>query len=152
MQQVKCSGQNIVDGIIQGEDMNKYQDIKFTLIESKYEHKNYSAIIDAPIEIFLEDKIVIKKITDDEIGLEVGRTVKFSPFKDSYFTAVFLTQIITEKPVAKEQFIADIKKGLPMMSSVFSQISLTLAQLSNMTIFGTIVTPPVYYGDKINIE
>lgn len=134
------------------EDMNKYQDIKFTLIESKFEHKNYATVADVPIKISVEDKIVIKKITDDRIDLEVGRTVKFDPLQDCGFTATFFTQIMTEKPIAKAQFVADIKKGLPIMSSVFSQISLAIAQLSSMTIFGAIVTPPVYYGDKIQIE
>ncbi len=132
--------------------MNKYQDIKFSLIESKYEHKNYSAVIDDSIEISIEEKIVIKKITDDKIDCEVSRTVKFHPLQDCSFSATFFTQIMTEKPVTKEQFIADLKKGLPIMGIVFSQISLAIAQLSNMTNFGAIVTPPVYYEDKIQIE
>lgn len=130
--------------------MSNYKNIRSTLVDSAFHYEESTT--EAPIKMNFSDKIIVKNISDDKITFEAERQVNFTPLKESFFKATFLASIMLDEPITKEQFLADVKKGLPMLSNVFSRISLVISELSNPSPFGPIITPPIYDAKGIVAE
>ena len=132
--------------------MNKqFQGIKTHLnnINFNFEKPEKNGYID--IEII--DKIKIIEINNDIVDFNVIRDLKFKSLVNSYIHVVFESSIKSTEIITKEEFIEAVKKDVSMISgAVFTKISLLIANVTNMSPLGTIITPPVYNMKEIEIE
>ena len=123
--------------------MNNYDNIKATLIGCEYRFDKEKTKSN-DIKLSYQDRIIISSIRDDKIDFVAERKLRLNGNEDSFIIVKFETSIIIEKPISKEQFGEDIRKGLPLLGGVYSKISLMISEISSMSPFGAIITPPLY--------
>lgn len=93
------------------------------------------------VEVSVNDKIKISEILDDEIELLLTRTIILD--KTSMCLSVdFAVSILTSKKVIKEELVADLKKGIPILSIAYSKISMLIADITNASPMGAFITSP----------
>ncbi len=130
--------------------MKKYKNVKSILVNSLYNF-NREAVKKGAIEVAYSDKIIIKTIFNDKIMCDIERSVNLGISDDSIIKVVFEVIIAIDEPIQKQEFVEDIKKGISALSNVYSKVSLLISEISNMSPFGAIITPPIY-DKKIIIE
>lgn len=126
---------------------NKYTRISSTLKHCLY---NEEAIkTKEKIKIGISDSISIDTITDEAITLVVKRNININEESNQFVTVSFEVVIGTQKIQTIEEIKEDIKSGMQILSSVYSRISLLLAQITQMSPIGSMITPPFYDAKSI---
>lgn len=129
--------------------MNKaYKNVKLMLADVRYHFEHENAETD--ITLNTSESIVINSVSDDNINFTAERKLIFTGLQETYLSVVYNVNLPLNKKISKSQFTKDIKKGLPVLSGIFIEISLMIAQISDKCPFGAIITPPMY--DKATIE
>ncbi len=131
--------------------MNKtYKNMKSMLmvVDYHFEHDNS----DKDITLETHEAIEINSISDSNIMLTVERKLVFTGLSNTYLKVVYDVNISLVEKITKSKFEKDIRKGLPILGDVFSDISLIVAQITDKSPFGAIISPPMYDEDDIEIR
>ena len=127
-----------------------YKNMKSTLIEIDFKFNDEN--IDKDISLETSEEINIKSITDSSISLSVERKLMFNGLKDTYLKVKYDVIIGLNEKITITRFEKDIKSGVPILSGVFSDISLIMAQVTDKSLFGAIISPPMYNKNRIQIK
>ena len=113
---------------------------------------NYNKPQNELVNVEVRDNINIIEIKDDLVVFLTKREIICDNLVDTYIKVAFETNLKYENTITKEQFINDVKKGLNILSETYSKISLMIAQMSELSPLGCLVTPPMYQNNKIVVE
>ena len=130
--------------------MNKtYKIFKSALKRVDYQFEDDNS--ENEIALNTKDKIGIKEINESSAVLSVERKLIFEGLKNVYLDVAYDVSLSYAKAMDKKKFIADIKKGLPLLGEVYSEISLIIAQITDKSPFGAIISPPMHDEKEIEI-
>ena len=104
------------------------------------------------IEISYEDKIKIIEICGNQAVINIGREMLFDSKAESYVKVDYETTIEYDEMISKDRVIKDIENKVVNLLGVYMQISLLISQITNMSPYGPIVTPPGYDDDRMVID
>ena len=102
-------------------------------------------------ELEVSDSISIEKIKNEKAHLIVKRLIKFTPLTNAYVSVAYRTVLEAKEAIEKKQLVKDLKEELPFLGIVYSRISLVIAQITNESMFGAVITPPMYEGERVEI-
>ena len=106
--------------------MNKaYKNVKLMLADVRYHFEHENAETD--ITLNTSESIVINSVSDDNINFTAERKLIFTGLQETYLSVVYNVNLPLNKKISKSQFTKDIKKGLPVLSDIFIEISLMIA-------------------------
>lgn len=126
-----------------------YFNLKTNLLSSNINIKNEGNV---HYNVSISDTINVVEVFDKEIVLKITRSLNFNPSDEMLLNVTYIATLQTKYNVTKEEFEEDIKSGLPLLNNVFSRIALTIANLTNQTILGPILTIPGYNIKEINVS
>lgn len=129
--------------------IDTYFNLKTNLLESNIHIKNQGNV---HYNVNIHDNINVIEVIDKEIALKITRSLLFNPGEEMLLNVTYIATMQTKYNITKEEFEEDIKSGLPILNNVFSRIALTIAELSNQTILGPILTIPAYNKTEINVS
>lgn len=129
--------------------MKKYFNIKSDLVSCESKFIDDGTVKSVKLEI--KDSLSIDKIKKEKINLIVKREIKFSPLTNAYVNIAYSVVLETNEEIEKAQLIKDLKEGIMILGNVYSRISLITAQITNESMFGAVITPPMYDGTQIEI-
>ena len=131
--------------------MNKtYKNMKSMLMAVDYHFEHDNSERDITLETY--ESIEINSISDSNIMLRVARKLVFTGLSNTYLQVVYDVNISLAEKITKSKFEKDVRKGLPILGDVFSDISLIVAQVTDKSPFGAIISPPMYGVDDIEIK
>lgn len=104
------------------------------------------------ISISLKDSIKITGIISNEAILAITRELCFGPQADSFVKINYEVVVDQNKPVAKQELLDALVQKNTNLAMVYSKISLLISQITSMSPFGVIVTPPNYDPKKADIQ
>ena len=97
--------------------MNKtYKIFKSALKRVDYQFEDDNS--ENEIALNTKDKIGIKEINESSAVLSVERKLIFEGLKNVYLDVAYDVSLSYAKAMDKKKFIADIKKGLPLLGEV----------------------------------
>lgn len=129
--------------------MNNY---KLTSIMLKNVQYNFTNPDRKLISLSVYDSIKICEIFDNQAILQVNRELSYGEKTDSYIRIFYEVSITNDEAVSKDNLSESLKNKSINLSSVFSKISLLISEITNLGVFGPLVTAPNYDPEKINIE
>lgn len=129
--------------------MNNY---KLTSILLKNVQYNFTNPDRKLISLSVYDSIKICEIFDNQAILQVNRELSYGEKTDSYIRISYEVSVANDEAVSKDNLSESLKNKSMNLSSVFSKISLLISEITNLGIFGPLVTAPNYDPEKINIE
>ena len=130
--------------------MNKaYKNFKSMLMVVDYHFEDDNN--EKEITLDTKEKIEIKSIGDTSLLLLAERKLIFNGLTNTYLKVSYEVNISLAEKVNKEKVVSDIKKGLSILGAVYSDISLIIAQITDKSPFGAIISPPMYDEDEIEI-
>ena len=83
--------------------------------------------------------------------LYAERKLVFDGLKNVYLRVVYEVNLSLSEKVDKKKLVSDIKKGLSALGEVYKDISLIIAQITDKSPFGAIISPPMYDEEEIEI-
>ena len=125
---------------------NKYSIINSNLIMASFNLYN----IKSDDKIIIQDTISFKSIIDNIIIAYVLRYISCSDAEKSLVNVTYEIKLKSEDGDL-DSVAEDIKSGINIFSNVFSRISLTISELTNASLLGAVITPPMYDKNTINI-
>ena len=130
--------------------MNKaYKNFKSMLMVVDYHFQDDNN--EKEITLDTKEKIEIKSIGDTSLLLFAERKLIFNGLTNTYLKVSYEVNISLAEKVNKKKVVSDIKKGLSILGAVYSDISLIIAQITDKSPFGAIISPPMYDEDEIEI-
>ena len=129
--------------------MNNY---KLTSILLKNVQYNFTNPDRKLISLSVYDSIKICEIFDNQAILQVNRELSYGEKTDSYIRISYEVSVANDEAVSKDNLSESLKNKSINLSSVFSKISLLISEITNLGVFGPLVTAPNYDPEKINIE
>ena len=130
--------------------MNKaYKNFKSMLMVVDYHFQDDNN--EKEITLDTKEKIEIKSIGDTSLLLLAERKLIFNGLTNTYLKVSYEVNISLAEKVNKKKVVLDIKKGLSILGAVYSDISLIIAQITDKSPFGAIISPPMYDEDEIDI-
>ena len=117
-------------------------------VDYHFEHDNGER--DITLETY--ESIEINSISESNIMLTVARKLVFTGLSNTYLQVVYDVNITLAEKITKSKFEKDVRKGLPILGDIFSDISLIVAQVTDKSPFGAIISPPMYDVDDIEIK
>lgn len=130
--------------------MNKaYKNFKSMLMVVDYHFQDDNN--EKEITLDTKEKIEIKSIGDTSLLLLAERKLIFNGLTNTYLKVSYEVNISLAEKVNKKKVVLDIKKGLSILGAVYSDISLIIAQITDKSPFGAIISPPMYDEDEIEI-
>ena len=131
--------------------MNKtYKNMKSMLMAVDYHFEHDNGERDITLETY--ESIEINSISESNIMLTVARKLVFTGLSNTYLQVVYDVNITLAEKITKSKFEKDVRKGLPILGDIFSDISLIVAQVTDKSPFGAIISPPMYDVDDIEIR
>lgn len=109
-------------------------------------------VIKNDLTINIEDKVVINDINEKKIEMTVSRKLFSSDIEKILVEVEFKVSLELSTKINIDELKKDINLGLPLLSSVFSRISVVISGITNYSILGPVVTIPDYDKSKIIIE
>ena len=103
------------------------------------------------ISFSINDTIEILDINEKNALLGVIREMTLGPDTDSYVKIKYELSVDCEDVITKDFIKEELYNQTTGLVAVFSKISLLMSQLTNLSPFGTIVTPPTFNPDNTNI-
>ena len=104
------------------------------------------------VTLNIEDKVSIDEISDKKIMMIVSRKLFSSNTENLLVEVEFCVNFETTSSFSVQELEDSIHMGTPLLSNVFSRISVVISSMTNYSIWGPIVTKPDYDKDKIIIE
>lgn len=98
------------------------------------------------------DSFIIKKIKESSVELEVCRELKLKEIDLIMAQVIFMVNIDCEDCETENSIEEEIRRGIPVLSNVFSRISLMISEATSNSQFGPIVTMPTYDNKKVSIK
>ncbi|MBR3933632.1 MAG: hypothetical protein IKJ68_06965 [Clostridia bacterium] len=121
--------------------MSNYNVERFILKNLQY---NFEIFSGKSISISLDDSINILDIKDKHLLLSVTRELSVKPNVDSYVKINCEVSVSFENEINRDIVMEALRNNSINLISVFSKISLLMTQITNLSPFGIIVTPPTY--------
>ena len=121
--------------------MSNYNVERFILKNLQY---NFEIFSGKSISISLDDSINILDIKDKHLLLGVTRELSVKPNVDSYVKINYEVSVSFENEINRDIVMEALRNNSINLISVFSKISLLMTQITNLSPFGIIVTPPTY--------
>ena len=103
------------------------------------------------ISISVNDTIEILEIDEKDALLKVVRELSLGPDTDSYVKISYEISVENEEVITKDIIREALCNKTIGLVGVFSKISLLMSQVTNLSPFGIIVTPPTVNLEKTNI-
>lgn len=128
----------------------KYKNINSILIASNYEMLREPDKKSFRISII--DEIEDIEINDKRINFKLIRKINFVPNIDINIFIKYLISMESKEDINKQIFIDDIRKDMINLDIVLSKLSLALANNTNDSILGAIITTPFYNPKTIIIK
>ena len=100
--------------------------------------------------IIFEDKVSNINVIDKKVNCIVSRKITIESELEIYVD--FKVNIALEERINKEEVKAMLNEDVEVLASVYSKISLIIANLTNASVFGPLVTIPVIKNKQTNIE
>lgn len=132
------------------ENQKKYKLITCKAIASSFQAPN--EIIGKLLSLDITDTIKKIEIKDRKISFVVSRSISFGTDSGWSSFAEYYTIMDAKEDITRDTFIQDLKSGINELNIVFAKISLSLANITNDTLLGAIVTVPFYNPKTIAIE
>ena len=108
---------------------------------------------DGVIDINYKDSIEILEIREDAVDFLVIRVLNFKSLENSSLKVAFKASIKTSEKLTKEEFKKCFDEEIPMINAVvFNRISLLIANVTNASSIGPIITPPTFIPKEIEIK
>ena len=104
------------------------------------------------ISITVNDSIKIVGILNNEATLDITRELCFGPNTNSFVRINYEVVVAQNEPVAKQELVDALVQRNTNLAMVYSKISLLISQITNMSPFGVIVTPPSYDPRRADIQ
>lgn len=102
------------------------------------------------ISISLIDNIKVVEIHENEAILNVERTLNFDARAESFVKVNYEIVVKNDNVIEKQDLTGALSNKKINLTIVYSRASLLISQITSMSPFGVIITPPSY-DSKINI-
>ena len=112
---------------------------------------NFENLTGRDIAISISDTIEIIEIDEKKVLLNVERELFVKPNTNTHIKIAYEVTLESEENVNKADVSEGLRERAINLVSVFSKISLLMSQITNMSPFGTIVTPPTYEPQNMKI-
>ncbi len=103
------------------------------------------------VKISVNDSVEIVAILKKKAMLKVMRELTLGSDNDSYVRISCEVVIENDEEPTKEIIISSLRNGSIILVGAFSKMSLLMSQITNLSPIGTIITPPTYNPERINI-
>ncbi len=103
------------------------------------------------ISISVNDIIEVLEVDETNALLKVVRELSLGPDTDSYVRINYEVSVENEEMLTKAIILEALRNKTIGLVGVFSKISLLMSQVTNLSPFGIIVTPPTFNPEKTNI-
>ncbi len=103
------------------------------------------------ISVSVNDSIEVLEVDERNALLKVGRELSLGPDTDSYVRINYELSVENEEAITKSIILEALRNKAIRLVGVFSKISLLMSQITNLSPFGIIVTPPTFNPEKTNI-
>lgn len=103
------------------------------------------------MKISVNDSVEIVAILKNKALLKVMRDLTLGSDNDSYVRISCEVVIEHDEELTKEIIISSLRNGSIVLVGAFSKISLLMSQITNISPIGTIITPPTYNPERINV-
>ncbi len=103
------------------------------------------------ISVSVNDSIEVLEVDERNALLKVGRELSLGPDTDSYVRINYELSVENEEAITKAIILEALRNKAIRLVGVFSKISLLMSQITNLSPFGIIVTPPTFNPEKTNI-
>lgn len=103
------------------------------------------------MKISVNDSVEIVIILKRKALIKVMRVLTLEPTNDSYVKLSCDVVLEKEEEFSKEDITSSLRNGSINLVGAFSKMSLLMSQITNMSPIGTIITPPTYNPERINI-
>lgn len=105
----------------------------------------------------MQDYLTIKENKGDEIFCLLTRSIIFYPIDKNIkgqneITASHDVVLTINENITNSEFISDVKNNLDILNRVFEILSLTIANISTSSVWGPIITSPMYDPKDIKIN
>lgn len=105
---------------------------------------NFENLNGRDITISIDDSIEIIGIDDNEAELNVSRALSVKPESNVYIKISYTVSIKNSEKFTRDTILENLRTKAINLIGVYSKISLLMTQITNLSPFGTIVTPPTY--------
>ena len=104
------------------------------------------------ISISIDDFIQIVEIDEKKALVCISRELSLDRTKEIYIKISYDVSIESDEDIEKDMLIKELQSKTISMTSVFSKISLLISQITSMSPFGIIVSPPNYNAEEVTIS
>lgn len=130
--------------------MNHYKIVRLVLKNIEYHFSKPDA---SEIFVSIQDDIEILEINENEAKLNVERKLSFDTQKNSFINVNYEIAVECDEPIVKKNLQDEINSNHTLnLTVVYSKISLLISQITSMSPFGVIVTPPKFNPQNINVR
>ena len=103
------------------------------------------------ISISVSDNIKVIEIHENEAVLDVERTLYFDSRTESFVKVNYEIVVKHDEAIVKQDLLDALSNKNINLTAVYSKASLLISQITNMSPFGVIITPPSFDPKNINI-
>ncbi len=103
------------------------------------------------ISISVNDYIKVIEIHENEAILNVERTLYFDFRTESFVKVNYEIIVKCDEAIVKQDLLDALSSKNINLTVVYSKASLLISQITNMSPFGVIITPPSFDPKTINI-
>lgn len=103
------------------------------------------------ISISVSDNIRVIEIHENEAVLDVERALYFDSRTESFVKVNYEIVVKYDEAIVKQDLIDALSDRNIDLTVVYSKASLLISQITNMSPFGVIITPPSFDPKSINI-
>lgn len=103
------------------------------------------------ISISVSDNIKVIEIHENEAILNVERALYFDSRTESFVKVNYEIVVKCDEDILKQDLLDALSSKNINLTIVFSKASLLISQITNLSPFGVIITPPSFDSKNINI-
>lgn len=103
------------------------------------------------ISISVSDNIKVIEIHENEAILNVERALYFDSRTESFVKVNYEIVVKCDEAILKQDLLDALSSKNINLTMVFSKASLLISQITNLSPFGVIITPPSFDSKNINI-
>lgn len=103
------------------------------------------------ISISASDNIKVIEIHENEAILNVERALYFDSRTESFVKVNYEIVVKCDEAILKQDLLDALSSKNINLTIVFSKASLLISQITNLSPFGVIITPPSFDSKNINI-